>query len=382
MQITRINSCLLTLALLLGFPLSVQAQRLYDQYRDEKAQQAKKLAEEVESADLFGKQLKNLTLISQQDFATIFLDARRTLRARLNSFDTWTDANELINKLKNRLGSAPAPDDAELENKLQDIKEEKEEAEETLSKLVEQATAQSDPSVMIWLERIGDLESILSFGRTLLDTNNKFSDGVKAADELLKGIDSIKKLYMSYQEKLTQIKNLDQELVALKIPLQKVALQNLQVDEEHLKNLTAIATRLVLEQGEIREMINEYEKLNAHYKELIPEGQDKIEAALNNAVAQRKIAEAESLAQSLHIVAALYAHGTTPANLAALRVAQERRRYSIKKSAVIARAYELHVLTGAKRLALYYKGGLKPEAIVQLIHSLATVAIPPAILTK
>ena len=60
-----------------------------------------------------------------------------------------------------------------------------------------------------------------------------------------------------------------------------------------------------------------------------------------------------------------------------LRLAQEEHRFSIRKSAITARAYEVTVSTGVQRLALYYKGGIKPELIAQIIHAAATVAIPP-----
>jgi hypothetical protein len=45
----------------------------------------------------------------------------------------------------------------------------------------------------------------------------------------------------------------------------------------------------------------------------------------------------------------------------------------------MARAYQLTISGGVKRLALYHKGGIKPSQIALLIHTAATVAIPPVI---
>ena len=84
----------------------------------------------------------------------------------------------------------------------------------------------------------------------------------------------------------------------------------------------------------------------------------------------------------LHLATALAVRGSTPEKLAELRTAHEEHRYSIRQSAVSARRYEVIVLTGVQRLALYHQGGIKPETLAQLLHSLSSLAIPPAILAK
>jgi hypothetical protein len=81
----------------------------------------------------------------------------------------------------------------------------------------------------------------------------------------------------------------------------------------------------------------------------------------------------------LHLAAAISARGEIPQKMAALRQEREDHAFSIRKSAVMARAYQLTVAGGVKRLALYHKGGIKPSEIAQLIHTAATVAIPVVI---
>ncbi len=113
-----------------------------------------------------------------------------------------------------------------------------------------------------------------------------------------------------------------------------------------------------------------------------------IEKELRNVVAQSnfRIVELRSMAadapRALLELGALIARGDTPGKLAELRLAQEAHAYSIRKSAVRARAYELTVTAGVKRLALYHQGGIKPETIADFIHALSTAAIPPAILNR
>jgi hypothetical protein len=103
-------------------------------------------------------------------------------------------------------------------------------------------------------------------------------------------------------------------------------------------------------------------------------------AANNNVVTHRGMAL--DFGNALYDLAALLARGDTPALLAKLRSAHARRAYSIRKSAVNARAYELIVSAGVKRLALYHKGGVKPETLAQLIQAISTAAIPPVILSQ
>jgi hypothetical protein len=91
---------------------------------------------------------------------------------------------------------------------------------------------------------------------------------------------------------------------------------------------------------------------------------------------------AGDIPQAVLTVAALIARGSTPSKLADVRMAQELHAYSIRKSAVRARAYELTVSTGAQRLALFHKGGIKPTEVAQLVFAVSNIAITPAILAR
>lgn len=168
-------------------------------------------------------------------------------------------------------------------------------------------------------------------------------------------------------------------LDGLKVPVQTVALQTLQVDEEHWKTVGAINARREAEQGDIKDMIDDYRD---RAKRFVPSEDEKITITLER---MTKGDDRDGLMDAflaLYGAAALAARGTSPARLAELRLAQEEHRYSIRRSAIMARAYEVTVGTGVKRLALYHKGGIKPEQIAQIVQAIATLAIPPAILAR
>jgi hypothetical protein len=73
---------------------------------------------------------------------------------------------------------------------------------------------------------------------------------------------------------------------------------------------------------------------------------------------------------------------TTPNRLADLRAAMEDRRYQIKRDSILARGYEMTLLSGAETLAAYSKGGVRAGNVAQLVQAMVTVGLIPAVLLK
>lgn len=120
------------------------------------------------------------------------------------------------------------------------------------------------------------------------------------------------------------------------------------------------------------------EKIQAEERKAgIPERRDVVDK-LTPAVATLRN-ELNDTLLAMYLAAGISARGEIPRKLATLREANELHGYSIRKSGVMARAYQLTVSGGVRRLALYHKGGIKPSKIAELIHAAATVAIPPVI---
>lgn len=129
------------------------------------------------------------------------------------------------------------------------------------------------------------------------------------------------------------------------------------------------------EQGRIREL---KEQIQAREKELgIPETRRDVDELTKHVSALRN--ELNDRLFVLYLAAAISARGEIPRKLATIREANEKHAHSIRRSGVMARAYQLTVSGGVRRLALYHKGGIKPSKIAELIHAAATVAIPPVI---
>src|ERR1700682_6111089 len=74
----------------------IQAQRLYDEGRDKKAQEAAKLAEEITSSSTFENQLKNLDTLSRLDAEVYFRGARRQMELEISGFRTWGQVNDFV----------------------------------------------------------------------------------------------------------------------------------------------------------------------------------------------------------------------------------------------------------------------------------------------
>jgi hypothetical protein len=383
------------LAIWAGLSTHALAQRIYDKERDEQAKQAVKLAEEIKNGSNFEKQLRNLSILARQDFANFFLGQRRATRARINSFTTWRDVERAVNKAVTDVNAAPPVTGTELQQRIDNIKKEieqtkkdlqreKEEAEKALKRIKDKFGAGAFAD---FLERVGELQSLYEVGERVLlnhalddqDNAETVANYVKVATEIKNTLATLRNLYDSYAERLDQIIKRRQELQELEQPLKLAVLEALEVDEEHWKNMGAIAAKREADQEDLRDILTSFRAIKEALA--LPPGEE-IEETVQKALAAKDRKRLINVFQMLHLAAALTVRGSTPHKLEQLRTTHEEHRYSIRKSAVRARTYELTVLTGVQRLALYHQGGIRPEVLAQLIHSISSVAIPPAILAK
>ena len=450
----------------LALPEGTVGQRLYDAKRDEEAQGALKIVADLQSGTLFDKQLKNLSLLAKRDMEASLAAAKARMRSDINSFTTWTDVNCVVGRVNRSIRQVG--DSGEIDTKLAALKVEiaeltsaftamKRETECKLTAGSENIDFAKCPEMKpgkfaSFFEHAGQLEDIDEAVRDLSDSYQKNKDITGALDQAKSVVAALKTLYDNYQERMAHYNNLQGELLDIQLQLKKVALQALQVEEQHLKSIIKIRARRETEEADIIGMIDDYEAYSEKYSlgfkrnnepPCSPEeprssghrgfGKQKgtnIEMLLRDLVARVKFAEnsldkaktfvaehevllwtargsTEDLKSSiergkksvdelayyatalreelstklftLHLAAAISARGEIPRKLAALREAREDHAYSIRKSGVMARAYQLTVSGGVKRLALYHKGGIKASKIAELVHAAATVAIPPVI---
>lgn len=437
------------LALLIIVPAgAARAQRLHDEERDKKAQEASKLAEEITNKASFEHQLKNLDTLSRRDVELHFRGARRQMELEVSGFRTWGNVRDFVARVKTTLNTSdfmPADDaakinaDLELEcpNRATELGRATCEAERELARL-KKAVKESEErgkaleeELKTRLEKIGVVESLVDKAGTFLKSDSPKIETVKGLSEVFI---NLSKSYVNYRNKLSEIDNQPRD--DLRLLLQRVAVETLQLEADHWKTVAEIQLRRGEEQRDLRRLIQDVEFRLEQIPKCVPAppalgdeevsaaaafGAEKVSATFARARREveawkRAAAEAERqgrrlpreqaecaitdpedtakttglpkeelvayLFQTLHSAAALAARGETPMRLAQLRLAQEEHRYSIRQSAVVARGYELALGSGTKRLARFYAGGLKPEKIAALVYSAATVAIPAVIAGK
>lgn len=516
---TTITTLLIVAITLALFPVSTPAQRLYNKERDEQAQAALPLAQALKTGELFERQLKNLSSLAKKDFDTEFLVTRFQINAFTLNMLKWDDAHtqvcqvELINT---EPGIIPAP--TEVQTALDELKKSIEKAQEALEafkqsvkKNEDNAENEDDSSILASLfNNLGDLQTLTDFAEQISGAHpdlisTKTVAGLKAIQEIA---ETLKTVYDAYTEKVKKFNELKDELAEMRIILKKVAIQSLQVDEDHWKHIASIRARRENERANVLAMISEYKGIvkrmglvdfndaanspnrfciavaNATnpaerpdmrpfqmitdymaaalaHTQLLETDNRALESAALNAIPLVRAAPTEDarrqaaqpalnawsdsmnhlagndaarlcgldpancmitardnvvnalgastddtvkaltalvirarlnsvqirnmmgdVPQALFLLAALIARGSTPNRLADVRFAQELHAYSIRKSAVRARAYELTVSTGAQRLALFHKGGIKPTDIAELVFAASNIAITPAILAR
>lgn len=510
----------IALAILLALcPTTGRTQRLYNKERDEQAQQALTLAEALKNGAIFDKQLKNLAALMKRDFETEFIAARFQIDSDSLSLLTWGHAHELVCRVQ-RLNTDPGniPDSTAIKNALDDLKQAIDGAKAALKAFkdtVKQEEVTIDPALTSLFGRLGDLDALKNLAEQIGTAKPELVSPktIEAITEIKDIMETLKGVYDTYKAKVDEFNKLNAELAELRVVLKKVAIQSLQVDEEHWKNIAAIRARRETERAAILSLISRYkgyisrlrlvdfneresdpakrvnfcdavrkasdpdegvvdfrhfQVIAEHLKEIAlhaqgmsdtnqeilrqakpalillktnPRAADlspslqrtldamqtahdrindkdivhqnevtakntlktsyadlasaiksndpaKIETGLRAVIAfshLQMVANRDMVAdipQALYDVAALIARGSTPSKLADLRFAQELHAYSIRKSAVRARAYELTVSTGAKRLALFHKGGIKPTDVAELVFAASNIAISPAILAR
>ncbi len=497
----------LAVLVMASIPQAGRAQRLYNKERDDQAQAALPLAQSLKSGELFDKQLKNFASLVKQDFDTEFLVTRFQINAFTLDLLTWGSAHTqvcLTEMINSDPGLVPSPDEIiaaldHLKDSIADAQKSLDAFEKSIKAKGENNADQedkADSSVLATLfNSLGQLDSLKDFAKEVGAYHPKFADTkILESIQQVQDIAAIlKTVYDAYTDKVNKFNKLQDDLGDLRLVLKKVAIQSLQVDEDHWKNIASIRARRETERADVLALVSEYkgivirrlklvdypstdpgrkdaifctiaqnpengkdgpdirphQMITEHLQELIALGEsmgkdnqrieDEAQIALRkmrNAASEsdRRAASDETLralgsaigdinnADQIHayqqeirdqmntdrmnldsaikstnkatldalhsiiittrknsvnirdmvadiprvlfIVAALIARGSTPTKLADLRMAQELHAYSIRKSAVRARAYELTVSTGVQRLALFHQGGIKPTDLL------------------
>ena len=404
--------------------VDAQAQRIiYDAKRDATAQEAAAAAKQVTSGTLFSTMLRNVDAQAKLEVDTVTAFVQEQMRAKLNVLSVWHNPKATpVDPLKFSLEAArlcpssvecvlatlrqqhqaalaaPILTEADLDKRLAAIKARSEELKAELKKLQEAAKT-SDPFLIRLFEALDDpggdilayAEKIVGFAKAHI---NEAKGVGEALDAIQSGLDQVLAMYKAIASIWRGQQAVSVDPSSLRPPPQQIELQLLAVEQGHLKTLARIEARKQLEVGAALRGVEEasaaLKRVDATLKgvqttlkaEKPATLADPIETTLRAAVtAHDRLALREQLG-ALHAVASAVAQMDAAAALAKLRTDDEARRYSIRRSAVNASTYDLTIQAAVQRLALYWKGGIKPTELAQFVFYVTNTFALPAIAIK
>ncbi len=369
-----------TAILLLGALLSANmclAQRvLYDSTRDAQAQAAAAASKDVLSGSLFEGQLKNLEQLGIQQLETVMNWQQVRMRAALNGFTKWSDVVKVINRVDGRIKPyLDTVSEKDLAGKrLEEIKARAAQIPKLLQDLKDKNPDRKDIVADI-LSHVGDAKEVVDLAESCFLNGNPAQ--VKALNEVIASLEQVQNLYASVRGILAGAAAVSVPVASLRPDPLQTELELLRVEEEHLKTLGLIRARQALEVGAIKTIVD----AAANYAQRFPPSEP-IETTLTALKASGGRDSSEIALFTLHYAAAVAAQQETSADLASLRTTMEERRYSIQRSAVNAGTYEQTARAAAERLSIYWKSGIKPKDLADLLYHLSTAASLPIIASK
>lgn len=352
-------------------------QLLYNEGRDKQAQEALKLSGEIQNSQVFQKALDNLDELWKLRQDRVFRNAEQQMEANLIAFRTWEDIQKFTSNLKQRLGPADSP---ELPKRLSDLKEQETKTLAALADLKKKLAAAPNAVAAInrlgkALEDIGKVDPVVEFAMSHAGSDAEQAAAAKQAEGLLKDLAAQYKAF------------------SLSLPAQPsvLALQDdiavLRVQEDHAQKLIAIEQRKQKEIAPIRRLLNDVDNGLAGTNNNVPclspaERSQPIADVLQRKAQANDDICLQFLTFALINAAALTARNDTPVRLAFLRSTMEDRANALRISQARTQQIEELIANGVQRLAIFHKGGIKPENLAQLLQALATAGIAPAIVLK
>jgi hypothetical protein len=366
----------------------------YDSRLDGLGQSVASAAADVANARLFETQLANLDTIARLASDRIFSSARRDMLAKIEAARSWAALYERVERAHSLL-DRDKPSDAEWKAQIQKLNEAAKAASDTSTAPPSRLKQAADV-----LEEAGRTQQAIDAAKFL--QNRVGAKTITAAD--LRAAAKI-------QEALGNLGSVFDRLSSLpSVPGVRTATDRMKVDLakaeiDHLNAMILIHAKRVDGERDVKNLLTSIDNALTCAAPANPDEPHARNCAFHfeddngRRLPDRAVAGGESVETTLEQLrsdpfhlqtvvyllqnyAALAARSDTAARLADLRSAIEERRFEIRRDAIMARAYENVLLTGAQRIALYYKGGIKPEALAQFISALATAGLIPTIALK
>lgn len=361
------------------------AQRLYNEAQDRRAQEAVAASAQIRDSSVFQKALDNLALVQRLQQENIALGAQAQTRADVLSWTNWADVRSTVEAVRSDLAADPlgAPDKAEWAAIIPRLQQQQKDLAEQI-KALKQKIESSNPEGNVQalgnlLAQVGRITPIAEYLLNLTSDGNPSKAHLAAAKQA--------------SETLTQLATLYQKFTA-NIPARPgvlfaaYQLDLLKAEEEHYKALIAIEAR---RQAEVAPIV----KLSAKVLQAIDTQQlqgdiqtslrDQAQAVASETDATQKLAKREKLGIMLTALlnaATVAARGILPSSLSTQRETLQVRAHALSRSRKAASVYEQLAATGTQRLSAYYKGGIRPRTLAELLHTLVSAGLIPAVLQR
>ena len=362
----------------------------YNPRLDGLGQDVQRAAGDVANGQIFGTQLANLDTVSNLATDRIFTSARRAAIARLEGTRTWRSFCDRVDNAKTRVLPSDTKDWVNqitiLETKLATAQSRAEAASAKLKSFAD------------LLEEVGKAEQVIEAGKFLQEHKlaNITPTDLRVVGKLQEAIDNLGVVLngIASQAKPASTRSAAEEM--------KVDLAKAEID--HLQTLIQIEEKRLDGQHDLKSILTAIENTLSCVRPTTPPGSSSWVCTLtftdaSGVPSPENLSDTEeieatirrfrydplrlkSVVYLLENFAALAARADTPVRIAELRSAIEERRFAIRRDAIMARTYEQILLIGAQRIAIYYKGGIKPETLAQFANALATAGLIPTIALK
>ena len=393
---------------LLSSVSSVAQHVLYNQNQDKTAQDAVAAGKEITSAGQFDKMLHNLDNQATQESNTALAFTKEDMRASLAAMEVWRNKDQpsldpgdtmglaplckksvrcTLELIQNRLtkGSIFLPaDSAAIAKRLVEIQAKSEELKTAVAQL--QAAAKTkDPAALQLLSHLGNAKDLVAYGQKIQKLTDNASLGT-ALSQVSDGLDELIALYNTTKGIWDGYEAVNVDISALRPTREAIQLKALALEEDHLKTLTRIRANESLEVGD--QLGTLQEAIASLKRAKLWDSEETITKTLQSAAREGNAAsppDATSLRtvfDALMLVTAVIAPSDTGVRLADTRESDEYRRYSLRLNALNTSTYDTTVQNALQRLEVYYKGGLKPSDLAQLIFYISNSVSVPVIATK
>lgn len=364
---------------------------LYHETQDKKAQSVESAAKQITNGAVFDKEIQNLDALSKLQIQRVLSFAQVQFKSGIDGFNKWKDVSEQLDAVAQSLETASTLTPKEATDQIAAVNNKINEVKASIAKLQDQA---DDSGVIQEIQNnLATADEVLNSTKNL-PVDEQFSQTI---EHIKNALDTAKSLYDSFAGVFAARSTTEGKLPTLDAAQKTTELHLLNLEVQHLQWTAQNSSREKAESAVVLALVDSARNKLARAN--LSNSEEPIETTLER-LAQtaagkgEKAAEKEEPARTearnklsillvaLHEAAAARSQAGLPKQLADLRDTREVYRYSILRSAEQVKATEALIQGAATQLALYYKGGIKPAQLAQLLYNLSGLVSLPVIASK